>query len=57
MFVGGVVLPGDGGSGIDTKAEREKWRVQNSKNEFIFETAIDMKEWQNFALQLDYAAR
>ncbi|KAH7087170.1 hypothetical protein FB567DRAFT_61133 [Paraphoma chrysanthemicola] len=54
MFVGGVVLPGDGGTGIDTKKERQKWRVQNFKNEFIFETAIDFDDWQNFAVQLDY---
>jgi hypothetical protein len=57
MFVGGVVLPVDGGTGLDTKAEKEKWRVQNYKNEFIFETPIDKKEWQNFALRLDYAAK
>jgi hypothetical protein len=57
MFVGGVVLPVDGGTGLDTKVEKEKWRVQNYKNEFIFETAIDKREWQNFALQLDYAAK
>ncbi|KAH7076966.1 hypothetical protein BKA63DRAFT_293988 [Paraphoma chrysanthemicola] len=54
MFVGGVILPGDGGTGIDTKKERQKWRVQNFKNEFIFETPIDFDEWQNFAVQLDY---
>jgi hypothetical protein len=57
MFVGGVVLPVDGGTGVDTKVEREKWRVQNGKNEFIFEVAIDFREWQNFGVQLDYAAK
>jgi hypothetical protein len=50
-FVGGVVLPGDGG--LDTKGDR--WRVQNAKNEFVFETEIENGEWQNFGVQLDYA--
>lgn len=54
MFVGGVVLIGDGGTGIDTKEEREKWRIQNAKNEFIFETKMEKDEWQNFGVQLDY---
>jgi hypothetical protein len=53
----GVVLEVDGGTGVDTKEEREKWRIQNYKNEFIFETPINFKEWQNFAVQLDYTAR
>jgi hypothetical protein len=56
-FVGGVVLVGDGGTGVDTKEERETWKVQNSGNEFIFATPILFgREWQNFAVQLDYSA-
>ncbi|KAL6703152.1 hypothetical protein ACN47E_010145 [Coniothyrium glycines] len=55
MFVGGVVLVGDGGSGVDTKKEREMWKIQNFKNEFVFQTKILKDEWQNFAVQLDYA--
>jgi hypothetical protein len=51
MFVGGVVLPGDGG--LDK--EGDKWRVQNAKNEFIYQVPIDGKEWQNFAVQLNYS--
>jgi hypothetical protein len=50
MFVGGVVLPGDGG----TDQESNKWRVQDAKNEFVFETLMDREEWQNFGVQLDY---
>ncbi|KAF2035684.1 hypothetical protein EK21DRAFT_96344 [Setomelanomma holmii] len=53
-FVGGVVLVGDGGTGVDTKVEREKWRVQNFKDEFVFETGVSFREWQNFAVKLDY---
>lgn len=54
MFVGGLVLPGDGGNGIDTVEEREKWRVQNAKQEFVFEVKMERREWQNFGVQLDY---
>jgi hypothetical protein len=50
-FVGGVVLPGDGG----TDQDGGKWRVQNARNEFVFETQIEAREWQNFGVQLDYA--
>lgn len=53
-FVGGVVLVGDGGTGVDTKKEREMWRVQNFNNEFIFQTRILKDEWQNFGIRLDY---
>jgi hypothetical protein len=54
-FVGGVVLPGDGGTGVDTPAERKVWKIQNFKNEFIFQTPILFKgTWQNFAVQLDH---
>jgi hypothetical protein len=52
-FVGGVVLPGDGGT--DTQGDR--WRVQNARNEFVFETRILEKEWQNFGVSLDYGNR
>ncbi|KAI4605198.1 hypothetical protein J4E83_010741 [Alternaria metachromatica] len=54
MFVGGVVLVGDGGTGVDTKKEREMWKVQNAKNEFVYETRIVRGDWQNFGVQLDY---
>ncbi|KAF2676626.1 glycoside hydrolase family 131 protein [Lentithecium fluviatile CBS 122367] len=53
-FVGGVVLKVDGGTGEDSPEEREKWRVQNARNEFIFETKIRYDVWQNFAVRLDY---
>jgi hypothetical protein len=53
-FVGGVVLGVDGGTGVE---KRESWKVQNSKNEFVFQTPILFKGmWQNFGVQLDYAA-
>jgi len=48
--VGGIVLPGDGG--LDQRGD--KWRVQNAKNEFVFEVPIEHKKWQNFGVQLDY---
>jgi hypothetical protein len=54
MFVAGTILPGDGGAANYTRREREKWRVQNAKSEFIFETGIERVEWQNFGVQLDY---
>ncbi|KAL1595182.1 hypothetical protein SLS60_009870 [Paraconiothyrium brasiliense] len=54
-FVGGVVLPVDGGSGIDAPEEKNAWRIQNSKNEFLFRTPIRNDAWQNFAIQLDYS--
>jgi hypothetical protein len=53
-FVGGVVLPVDGGTGVDTKEERETWRVQNYKNEFVFNATILEDVWQNFGVMLDY---
>ncbi|XP_014555549.1 glycoside hydrolase family 131 protein [Bipolaris victoriae FI3] len=53
-FVGGLVLPFNGGNGIDTKEEREKWRIQNSDKKFIFETPILFDQWQNFAVQVDH---
>lgn len=39
-FVGGIVLPGD--DGLDQ--DGDKWRVQNAKNEFVFEVPIAYKE-------------
>lgn len=56
-FVGGVVLPGDGGTGIDTPEEKNTWRIQDSKNKFLFNTPIQHAAWQNFAVQLDYSNR
>jgi hypothetical protein len=53
-FVGGVVLPVDGGSGMDAPKEKNAWRIQNAKNEFLFRTPIRKDAWQNFAVQLDY---
>jgi len=53
-FVGGVVLVVDGGRGVDTPGDRNSWKVQNAKNEFVFQTAILQGAWQNFAVQLDY---
>ncbi|KAF1842768.1 glycoside hydrolase family 131 protein [Cucurbitaria berberidis CBS 394.84] len=53
-FVGGVVLVGDGGNGVDTWEERESWKVQNGKNEFVFRTPILFGAWQNFGVQLDH---
>jgi hypothetical protein len=49
-FVTGVVLPGDGG----TDTREDLWRVQNRKNEFVFETPIIKDQWQNFGVSLDY---
>ena len=57
MFVGGVVLVGDGGTGLDTKEEREKWRVQNARNEFVYEVGMEWEMWQNFAVRLDYGEK
>jgi hypothetical protein len=57
MFVGGTILPGDGGAANYTRKEREKWRIQNAKNEFIFDTRISEKEWQNFGVQLNYVKK
>jgi hypothetical protein len=53
-FTGGVVLPVDGGTGIDTPEERNTWKIQDSKNEFLYQTLIQNETWQNFAVQLDY---
>ncbi|KAJ4303533.1 hypothetical protein N0V90_002429 [Kalmusia sp. IMI 367209] len=53
-FVGGVVLPVDGGTGIDTPEEKNTWRIQDSSNNFLFRTPIRNEAWQNFAVQLNY---
>ncbi|KAF1992822.1 glycoside hydrolase family 131 protein [Amniculicola lignicola CBS 123094] len=55
-FVGGVVLVVDGGDGVDTEEERNSWKIQDSKNKFIFRTKIEFDQWQNFAVRLDYVA-
>jgi hypothetical protein len=57
MFVGGLVLEGDGGNGINTKEEREKWRIQDFNKKFVFETPILFDSWQNFAVQMDYVKK
>lgn len=56
-FVGGVVLPVDGGTGVDSPGERNSWKIQDSKNNFVFQTPILSDGWQNFAVQLDYEHR
>lgn len=56
-FVGGVVLKVDGGTGEDTPEEKGSWKLQNAKNEFIFQTKIEYDSWQNFAVKLDYVNR
>ena len=56
-FVGGVMLKQDGGTGVDTKKERESWKVQNRNNTVVFKTKINFREWQNFAIRLDYKKR
>ncbi|KAF2445404.1 glycoside hydrolase family 131 protein [Karstenula rhodostoma CBS 690.94] len=53
-FVGGVVLPVDAAPAIDAPEEKNAWRIQNAKNEFLFRTPIRNDAWQNFAVQLDY---
>ncbi|PVI07429.1 glycoside hydrolase family 131 protein [Periconia macrospinosa] len=53
-FVGGVVLKVDGGTGEDTKEERESWKVQGRGNDIVFRAPILFDQWQNFAVQLDY---
>lgn len=57
MFVGGLILPGDGGNGINTKEEREKWRIQDFNKTSVFETPMLFDAWQNFAVQLDYVKK
>lgn len=56
-FVGGVMLKQDGGTGVDTKKERKSWKVQNRNNTVVFKTKINFREWQNFAIRLDYEKR
>ncbi|KAF2742130.1 glycoside hydrolase family 131 protein [Sporormia fimetaria CBS 119925] len=53
-FSMGLLLPQDGGDGINTRAKREQFRVQDNKNNIIFDVPIDWKNWQNFAVQLDH---
>ena len=54
-FVGGVVLKVDGGTGEDTPEERGSWKIQNAKNQFVYQTKIEQDVWQSFAIKLDYA--
>lgn len=56
-FVGGIILKQDGGTGMDTKREKESWKVQNRNNTVVFKTLMSFREWQNFAIQLDYEKR
>lgn len=56
-FSMGLLLPVDGGDGIDTPEKRKSFKVQDSKNKIIFETPIEWTGWQNFAIQLDYIKR
>jgi hypothetical protein len=56
-FSMGLLLPVDGGDGIDTRKKRESFRVQDNKNKIVFTTPINWKGWQNFAIQLDYRKR
>jgi hypothetical protein len=56
-FVGGVILKQDGGTGIDTKKERESWKVQNRNNSVVFKAKMNFRDWQNFAIRLDYEKR
>jgi hypothetical protein len=53
----GLLLPVDGGDGINTREKRESFKVQDPKNKIVFSTPINWKEWQNFAIQLDYENR
>jgi hypothetical protein len=56
-FVGGIVLKQDGGTGVDTKEERESWKVMDRNNSVVFRVPISFETWQNFAIQLDYNKR
>lgn len=42
-------------SGINTSLlDKRLWKVLDRKNNVVFTTWIDWKEWQNFAIKLDY---
>ena len=56
-FSTGLLLEVDGGPPANeswTKERIESFRVQNAKNEILFEVPILWRGWQNFAVQLDY---
>ncbi|KAF2470002.1 uncharacterized protein BDR25DRAFT_369933 [Lindgomyces ingoldianus] len=53
-LLAGVVLVQDGGNGVDTKAEREMWKVVGRNNTVVFRTPIQWAGWENWAVQLDY---
>lgn len=55
-FAGGTILPVDGGTKNNTE-ERDTWKIQDSKNRFLFHTPIRSDIWQNFAVQLDYTKK
>lgn len=56
-FSMGLLLKQDGGDGVDTREQREAMRVQDRKNKIVFETGIRWREWQNWAIRLDYGNR
>jgi hypothetical protein len=56
-FAMGLLLPVDGGDGINTREKRESFKVQDRNNKIIFSVPIHWSDWQNFAVQLDYQNR
>lgn len=56
-FTAGLLLPGDGGDGVDTRERKESFKLQDNKNKILFEVPIQWRGWQNFAVQLDYDKR
>lgn len=52
-FSAGALL---GGPSPPTQEDKESFKVQNAKNEIVFQTAILPDVWQNFAVQLDYTS-
>jgi hypothetical protein len=56
-FSMGLLLPVDGGDGIDTREKRESFKVHDNKNKIVFSIPINWDEWQNFAIQLNYDKR
>jgi hypothetical protein len=53
-FSTGLLLEVDGRVGEWGKDKIESFRVQNARNEIIFEVGVAWRGWQNFAVQLDY---
>jgi hypothetical protein len=56
-FSMGLLLPVDGGDGVDIPEKRESFKIQDRKNKIIFDVPIKWTTWQNFAVQLDYNKR